>query len=178
MGVLVNLRDKFVEAGRNAIQGMWDGMQSMIESLIAWLSEQVDRIVAPFRGIGAKIRGSLPAWAGGGSAGPSVPEAPAPAGGANPEGKGDFGGARADGGPVRRGTSYLVGERGPEIFTPRASGTITPNRAIPVPSLAAHFNITFNGNGGNNVDEIRRVLREEVHKAFRGVYADAGMRFA
>ncbi|HRP26499.1 hypothetical protein, partial [Thauera sp.] len=40
-----------------------------------------------------------------------------------------FGGGRASGGPVRAGTSYLVGERGPEIFTPRASGTITPNGA-------------------------------------------------
>lgn len=177
MGVLANLKDKFVEAGRNAIKGLWDGMQSMIDSLIAWLSEQVDRIVAPFRGLGAKIRSSLPAWAGGGSA-TAAPEAPAPAGAANPEGKGDFGGARAEGGPVSRGKSYLVGERGPEIFTAPASGAITPNRALAPPSLTAHFNITFNGNGGNNVDEIRRVLREEVHKAFRGVYADAGMRFA
>lgn len=33
--------------------------------------------------------------------------------------------ARAMGGPVAQGTSYLVGERGPEIFTPSTSGTIT-----------------------------------------------------
>lgn len=38
-----------------------------------------------------------------------------------------FGGARADGGPVTAGTSYLVGEEGrPELFTPNSSGTITP----------------------------------------------------
>ena len=41
-----------------------------------------------------------------------------------------FGGGRANGGPVSAGTSYLVGERGPEIFTPGASGGITPNRAM------------------------------------------------
>ena len=41
-----------------------------------------------------------------------------------------FGGGRANGGPVSAGTSYLVGERGPEIFTPGANGGITPNRAI------------------------------------------------
>ncbi|NTV50936.1 MAG: tape measure protein [Geobacteraceae bacterium] len=35
--------------------------------------------------------------------------------------------ARALGGPVLGGTSYLVGERGPEIFTPGASGQITSN---------------------------------------------------
>jgi hypothetical protein len=41
-----------------------------------------------------------------------------------------FGGARAMGGPVSGGSSYLVGERGVEIFTPSGSGMITPNSAI------------------------------------------------
>ncbi len=38
-----------------------------------------------------------------------------------------FGGARADGGPVQAGKSYLVGERGMELFTPNVNGMITPN---------------------------------------------------
>lgn len=38
--------------------------------------------------------------------------------------------ARADGGDVMGGQSYLVGERGPELFTPTGSGTITPNREL------------------------------------------------
>lgn len=37
-----------------------------------------------------------------------------------------FGGARAGGGPVTAGTSYLVGERGPELMTAGSSGHITP----------------------------------------------------
>ena len=37
---------------------------------------------------------------------------------------------RANGGPVMRGSSYIVGERGPEIFSPGVSGTITPNHAL------------------------------------------------
>lgn len=36
-------------------------------------------------------------------------------------------GARAAGGPVMAGGAYLVGEEGPEIFTPNRSGTIIPN---------------------------------------------------
>jgi hypothetical protein len=36
-------------------------------------------------------------------------------------------GKRALGGPVTGGGSYLVGERGPEIFTPRSSGSISAN---------------------------------------------------
>lgn len=38
-------------------------------------------------------------------------------------------GARANGGPVMGGGRYLVGERGPEIFTPSSSGMITANGA-------------------------------------------------
>ena len=42
----------------------------------------------------------------------------------------DFGGFRAGGGGVSAGKSYIVGERGPELFTPGRSGGITPNGAI------------------------------------------------
>ena len=41
-----------------------------------------------------------------------------------------FRGAMATGGPVKGGSSYLVGEKGPEMFTPGVSGTITPNNAL------------------------------------------------
>ena len=37
---------------------------------------------------------------------------------------------RANGGPVSAGGSYMVGERGPELFTPRTSGTITANEKL------------------------------------------------
>tara|TARA_R110000737_G_scaffold352564_1_gene399108 strand:+ start:1219 stop:2895 length:1677 start_codon:yes stop_codon:yes gene_type:complete len=36
----------------------------------------------------------------------------------------------AKGGPVSAGTTYLVGEQGPELFTPGRSGGITPNHAL------------------------------------------------
>lgn len=48
-------------------------------------------------------------------------------------------GAKADGGPVSGGSTYLVGERGPELFTPGASGMITPNHA-----LGGNMNLTVN----------------------------------
>lgn len=37
---------------------------------------------------------------------------------------------RANGGPVSSGTTYLVGERGPELFTPKQSGAIVPNNML------------------------------------------------
>jgi hypothetical protein len=42
----------------------------------------------------------------------------------------NIGGARASGGPVAGNTPYLVGERGPELFTPSVSGSIIPNNQI------------------------------------------------
>ena len=38
-----------------------------------------------------------------------------------------FAGYRANGGPVSAGSSYVVGEKGPELFTPSSSGNITSN---------------------------------------------------
>ena len=37
---------------------------------------------------------------------------------------------KAEGGPVKGGGSYIVGERGPEMFSPGVSGMITPNHAL------------------------------------------------
>jgi phage-related minor tail protein len=39
-------------------------------------------------------------------------------------------GARASGGPVLGNVPYLVGEQGPELFVPNASGQIVPNGAL------------------------------------------------
>ena len=52
---------------------------------------------------------------------------------------------RANGGPVMpSGGPYIVGERGPELFTPSSSGNITPNHA-----MGGGSNITINVNGGD-----------------------------
>ena len=55
---------------------------------------------------------------------------------------------RANGGPVKAGGSYVVGERGPEVFTPGVSGMITPNHA-----LGGSTNIVVNVDAsGSNVE--------------------------
>lgn len=41
-----------------------------------------------------------------------------------------FGGARATGGPVASSKSYLVGEKGPELFVPNSNGNIIPNNRL------------------------------------------------
>jgi hypothetical protein len=56
-----------------------------------------------------------------------------------------FGGGRAMGGPVTSGTSYMVGEQGPELFTPSRSGTIIPNHALGGGGRGSVINLTVNG---------------------------------
>ena len=55
--------------------------------------------------------------------------------------------ARADGGPVNSGQSYIVGEQGPELFTPGTSGNIKPNmgRTVNISSIVG--SMTFNVSG-------------------------------
>ena len=60
-------------------------------------------------------------------------------------------GARAMGGPVTAGKAYVVGENGPELFTPRNSGSIIPNH-----EMAGGNNININISG--NVDD--RAIRQ------------------
>ena len=57
-------------------------------------------------------------------------------------------GFRANGGPVSGGKPYVVGERGPEIFTPGVSGKITPNS-----QLGGSTNVVVNVDAsGTNVE--------------------------
>jgi len=56
-----------------------------------------------------------------------------------------FGGARALGGPVTGGRSYLVGERGPEMFVPSSSGSIVPNGAGGSVTVSPTYNIDARG---------------------------------
>ena len=65
---------------------------------------------------------------------------------------------RAKGGPVTGGQPYLVGEKGPEIFTPGSSGNITANDQI-----GGGQNITLNINVGGVTDRTdKRALAREI----------------
>jgi phage-related minor tail protein len=57
-----------------------------------------------------------------------------------------FGGAR------QQGTPFLVGERGPELFTPATAGTVTPNHQLGKGSTVVNFNInTVSAKGFNEL---------------------------
>lgn len=119
------VKDKFKSIGESAFgdflsdvvtgtKKVSDAFKDMANSIL----QQVSRIAA--QDIAKGLFGSLSSASGSSSSG----------------GSSFFGGlletvvkafTRADGGPVRAGSTYLVGERGPEIFTARQNGTILPN---------------------------------------------------
>ena len=90
----------------DAFDGIVSSVKAKLDAVLAFFTAMYDRIRAIFASI-ASLGGA--------------------AAGMLPEGLGGFGGARVGGGPVAAGQAYLVGERGPELFRPQASGTIVPN---------------------------------------------------
>ena len=64
---------------------------------------------------------------------------------------------RANGGPVKGGKSYIVGERGPEMFTPGVSGAITPNHQLGG-STSVVVNVDASGSAVEGDDDRGREL--------------------
>ena len=81
-----------------------------------------------------------------------------------------FGGGKAAGGPVMGGTSYLVGERGAEIFTPSGNGTITPNSALGG-STVINLNVTGAIDPEGTARSIINVLNDSFYRGTNGAGA-------
>ncbi len=82
-----------------------------------------------------------------------------------------FGGERAMGGPVNAGTSYMVGERGPELFMPNTNGTIIPNNKLSGGGTV--INLTVNGaiDGESTARQIVRILNDSQARGTLGAAA-------
>lgn len=152
-------------------QGLYDGVVAKVDELVAWFTTLPSRIIAAIGRIdlsGLIKWPSLPGWLGGGG---SSPEAPATA---------PVDGARADGGPVSRGKTYLVGERGPELFSPGQSGMISPNEAYAAarstsqaaarqaPSISISAPVTVYAQTNANPEDIARAVASATGSAIAG----------
>ncbi|MDT8372013.1 MAG: tape measure protein [Gammaproteobacteria bacterium] len=80
-----------------------------------------------------------------------------------------FGGFRADGGPVSPGKSFIVGERGPELFTPRSSGQIIPNGASSGGSVSVMVNVDASGSSVEGDDQQSNQLGRLIGASVRSV---------
>jgi hypothetical protein len=73
---------------------------------------------------------------------------------------------RAAGGPVSGGTPYIVGEKGPELFTPRSSGNIIPNHQLGG-STSVVVNVDASGSSVEGDAEEARNLGKAISAAIQ-----------
>ena len=73
-------------------------------------------------------------------------------------------GTKAAGGPVKGGGSYLVGEKGPELFTPGVSGMVTPNHKLGG-STNVVVNVDASGSSVQGDDQSATALGELIGAA-------------
>ena len=81
--------------------------------------------------------------------------------------QGQFGGFAADGGQIQGGKSYIVGERGPELFTPGASGFVTPNHALGMGGgvQVGSINITVENTG----EQLSPAAQKQIANQVQGI---------
>jgi len=130
----ITAADGIGAAFANSFQSLIQGSMNAQEALASFFQNVASMFIEMAMQIIAKqmimivLQSILKALGGGGS------NLNAPANINNPLGDlGTIGGAytgKAIGGPVTGNASYMVGERGPEIFTPSTSGNITPNNRL------------------------------------------------
>jgi lambda family phage tail tape measure protein len=85
----------------------------------------------------------------------------------NKFGNQDIGGFLAEGGPASANTAYVVGERGPEVFVPRSSGTVIPNNQINN-MMGSSTNVTNNYINAIDVKSFETKLLESSNTIWAG----------
>jgi len=93
-----------------------------------------------------------------------------------------FGGASAPpipsaiGGSVQSGRTHLVGERGPELFIPSASGSIVPNNAMGGGGITVVQNINVSTGVQQTVRAEIMTLMPQISNAAKSAVAEARLR--
>ena len=115
--------DKFVETGKLSFS---DLARSIIQDLIKIQLKAQATSIFKNSGLGNLLGGFF----GGGGSSPVF-------------GSTAFWGGKADGGDVSSSNSYMVGERGPELFVPKTAGTVIPNNKLG--SMGGQPQVVYNG---------------------------------
>ena len=82
---------------------------------------------------------------------------------------------RRFGGPVSEGETYMVGENGPEMFTPASSGRITPNDELGG-GQTVNVNFTINAMDTTSFDEMLLNRRGVIQQVIRDAVLETGQR--
>jgi tape measure domain-containing protein len=168
------------DAFSTSFKGIISGSMTAKEALASFFTSVADMFLDMAAQIIAKmitmailnaVLGVLPGAGGAGSgtlALSSNPNVGAYMGGGGIEGitMGTFGGFKANGGPVSSGQTYMVGERGPELFVPGRSGTIVANDKMGGGSTNVVVNVDAKGSSveGNEqgANQLGRVISAAV----------------
>jgi len=142
--VTKNMEDMFVQFFKTGKLGWKDFLSTVVDAL---LRSQIQQLIGKtFGGIG-NIGGST---GGGGLLGGTI-----------------IPGFLAAGGPAGANQPYIVGEKGPELFVPNASGTVVPNNQL------ASTSVTYNINA---VDAISFKQMLAADPSFLHAVAEQGRR--
>lgn len=74
-------------------------------------------------------------------------------------------GARASGGPVKSGATYLVGEKGPELWTAPADGAIIPNNQLNGNGVTVNQSINITGVGADIMTNVKIAAKQAADNA-------------
>ena len=75
---------------------------------------------------------------------------------------------RAIGGSVNANSTYLVGEKGPELFMPNTSGTVIPNNKMGM-NVTINFNGDINNTSNQSLDAIGKRIARQLELARFGL---------
>jgi TP901 family phage tail tape measure protein len=172
-GKVAALATQMYEAGAALVTSLWEGLKAEIDAMIGWFSAKIAELSAKASSLAHSLSFGLV-----GSA-PASTSAPGPAPAAPP-----IDGARAGGGPVSGRRTYLVGEHGPELFTPASAGFVSPNDVFRRPAAAASdrpsHSVSIGGISislgmmaeGRSIESIADELGRRVRSALDATFAD------
>jgi len=87
-----------------------------------------------------------------------------------------MGGFKADGGPVQAGRTYMVGERGPELFTAPTNGNIVPNHELGGGKVTVNQTINVSTGVQQTVRTEIKSLMPQIAEASKAAVVDAKRR--
>lgn len=142
--ILEDIRDGFKSLGASIVDAFMSGKSAgemfrsvLIDIFKRMATKQFNQLFDMLAPQGKGLFGFAGGFLGGGA---SLSDLSAAGGGSNFAALAASG-FMADGGPVQGNEAYVIGERGPELFIPNASGTIVPNHML----MGGGQTVNYNG---------------------------------
>lgn len=142
--ILEDIRDGFKSLGASIVDAFMSGKNAgemfrsvLIDIFKRMATKQFNQLFDMLAPQGKGLFGFAGGFLGGGA---SLSDLSAAGGGSNFAALAASG-FMADGGPVQGNEAYVIGERGPELFVPNASGTIVPNHML----MGGGQTVNYNG---------------------------------